>query len=112
MTYITPPWTMAHCCDCGDEYQATRQDPREIAVYRCPVCTAWNDGYEARVVEDRGHEIRARNATAMLRRVSKYVREDKASTQGSTRLARLVDQIEDLLARDMGADILRVKEQT
>lgn len=51
---------------------------------------------------------RSRNAKALLRRVVKYAREDGAETPGSTRLARVVAQIEDGLSRDATtADILR-----
>ena len=58
------------------------------------------------------NDIRARNGVAMLRRASKYIREDGAETPRSTRLARLVTQIDDLISRDMGAGagILRAAE--
>lgn len=54
-------------------------------------------------------DVDRRNCRALLRRVVKYAREDRARTPGVTRLARLVDQIDDYLARtsDPSEDLLR-----
>jgi len=43
--------------------------------------------------------IRLAESRALLTRMVKYVREDKARTNGATRLARLVDQVADYLTR-------------
>lgn len=43
--------------------------------------------------------IRAHESRALLQRMVKYVREDRAETPGNTRLARLTDQVADYLQR-------------
>lgn len=51
---------------------------------------------------------RRREGRGLLRRLVKYVREDRAETPGSTRLARLTDTVDDYLRRTHDpADILR-----
>jgi len=53
---------------------------------------------------------RRRESRQLLRRMVKYVREDRADTPGSTRLARLVDQVDDYLSRTNDPrDILRAE---
>ncbi len=53
-------------------------------------------------------EIRRSELRHLLRRLVKYVREDKAVTPGKTRLARLVEQVDDYLNRTSEpSDILR-----
>lgn len=60
--------------------------------------------------DDECHRLRIRNgeARALLTRMVKYCREDKATTPGVTRLARLVDQVADYLNRTRDSnEILR-----
>ncbi len=44
-------------------------------------------------------EIRRSESRQLLHRLTKYVKEDRATTPGKTRLARLTDQVADYLAR-------------
>lgn len=44
-------------------------------------------------------DIRLREARALLTRMAKYVVEDRARTHGTTRLARLTDEVRDYLVR-------------
>ncbi len=51
---------------------------------------------------------RVREGRQLLRKMVKYVREDRAVTPGLTRLARLTDQVADYLRRtEDPTDILR-----
>lgn len=53
-------------------------------------------------------ELRRREGRGLLQRLVKYVREDRATTQRATRLARLVDQVADYLNRThRPSDVLR-----
>jgi hypothetical protein len=53
-------------------------------------------------------DIRRRESRQLLKRMVKYVREDRATTRGVNRLARLTDQVEDYLRRtEDPRDILR-----
>ncbi|HEU4544315.1 MAG TPA: hypothetical protein VFR23_24505 [Jiangellaceae bacterium] len=54
------------------------------------------------------HDGRRREGRQLLRRLVKYIREDRAETKGSTRLFRLTDQVADYLERTNDPnDILR-----
>ena len=80
-----------------------RVTPLELSAYQAAAGRAgvsMGEWVRGRLAHD-PDDIRARNAMAMLRRASKYVREDGAETPRSTRLARLVTQIDDLLSRDL-----------
>jgi hypothetical protein len=56
-------------------------------------------------------EIRRRESRQLLHRLVKYVREDAAATPGTTRLARLTEQVIDYLNRTSEPnDILRANE--
>ena len=56
-------------------------------------------------------EIRRREGRQLLHRLIKYVREDRAVTPGSTRLVRLVDDVDDYMKRTNDPnDILRATE--
>jgi len=54
--------------------------------------------------------VRVREGRMLLHRAVKYVREDRAETPGTTRLARLVETVSDYLKRTHNAsDILRAE---
>lgn len=80
-----------------------RVTPAELSAYQAAAGRAgvsMGEWVRGRLAHD-PDDIRARNAMAMLRRASKYVREDGAETPRSTRFAQLVTQIDDLLSRDL-----------
>lgn len=77
----------------------TEAERYEREEKRCACCLG--EKREPARCDQETHTLRIRLAEsrALLTRMVKYAREDKARTNGATRLARLVDQVADYLTR-------------
>jgi hypothetical protein len=81
-------------CECPlvvDVNEAFKRGPEALAALETEL-----KARDERIAELEG---RRREMRQLLHRLVKYVREDRASTPGVTRLARLTDQVADYLSR-------------